>query len=287
MRRDVHTRTLNPLRRTAVVGLGLIALCAAGCSIIGSVTDVFNPPDSDGKGRTSLPPIRRASNVARLELVFVERPADDPLLREDKLLEGVDTVGGFRAAARTRLHDHGFRVGHSSSTPNDALETMLGLASSGAATADGSVRGRRIDRPAGGDTEVQTSPVQAELSVRLGGDDSIPKEFRNARCLFRVKVVEVGRGWATLQFTPEIHHGRMTYRRVATDGGWQGKTSQKIHHLFDHRFQMTLNTGEMAILTADPNQLDSAGARFFVTRDGSTPRQRVLIVRLADAVGGP
>ena len=268
-----------------VIAMGMIAVCLCGCTLLDRVTD-FNNPEHNHDGE--LPGIRRPVNSVGLELVFVERPVNDPLLKPARLWEGVDTVGELTQEVRKRLHDNGFRVGHSSSTPNDALETLLGLSSADphtpAPVARNQLAGRRIYRPVGGNTEIQTSRLFPEFIASPAEPDARRLEFQNARCLLRVKVLRVGKGWAELEFTPEIHHGRHVWRPMATGMGYQrGTTSQKVHHLYDHRFRLTLNVGEMAILTADPSDDETTGARFFAGSDG---KQRVIIVRVADIAAG-
>ena len=240
-------------RLIVAVSLGVGGVCAGGCGLFRrppSLEDISKPED---KGRATLPSIRRRAETVGLELVFVDRPASDPLLRESELWRGVDTVGELTQEVRNRLHKNGFRVGHSSSTPNDALETMLGLTTvHGESQSRENLTGTRIFRPKGGDTEIQTSRPHPEFLAQQSSPGERPLRFRNARCVFRVKILSAGKGWAKLEFTPEIHHGRHGWRPIATGDGWEGKTGQNAYRLFDHRFQITLNAGEMAILTADP-----------------------------------
>ena len=44
-----------------------------------------------------------------------------------------------------------------------------------------------------------------------------------------------------------------------------------------------MNVGEMAIITAAPDQLETMGDLFFCRDDHGIKKQRVLIVRVADA----
>ena len=111
--------------------------------------------------------------------------------------------------------------------------------------------------------------------------------MQNARCVLRVTAERLEDGWARLQFTPEIHHGRHRWRPIATGMGWRGSTSQKIYRFYDQRFSITLNTGEMAIITADSQQPASLASKFFIEGIGSNRVQRVLIVRLSDVATAP
>jgi|GEM_PF-347808 len=276
-------------------------LTCAGCSLFrfGWSDDVSTNGDPHAK-KPSLPAIRRSRDTVGLEIVFAERPVDDPLLADAALWEGVDTVGELKPETRKRLLRQGFKVGHMSATPNAAVESLLGLTSQSTGTrapvGRRQLAGQRIVRPLGGDTEVQTSryfpmftydglPRPSRSATALEGRRTGPDEpfrARNARCVLRVKVEQLDDGFARLQFTPEIHHGRMGWRPQATEMGLQGTTSQKIHYLYDQRFTMTLNTGEMAVLTADSALPDSLGNRFFIDGEPGSRTQRVLFIRLAD-----
>lgn len=264
----------------------------AGCSLLRfGWSDQFSDSNHPDSKKTSLPAIRRLRDTVGLEIVFAERPVDDPLLSNASLWEGVDTVGEIKPAVRKRLQRNGFKVGHMSATPNQAVESLLGLTSQSTGTRAPVGRmqlaGQRIVRPAGGDTEVQTSRYFPTISVQL--DDASPGPFRaqNARCVFRVKVQQLDDGFAKLEFTPEIHHGRLGWRPMATETGLQGTTAQKIQHFYDQRFSITLNTGEMAVITADASQTESLGALFFTDGDRGGRKQRVLFVRLADVAKSP
>ncbi|MFQ5730724.1 MAG: hypothetical protein ACE5KM_02095 [Planctomycetaceae bacterium] len=284
-----HNLAIRGSAAIAAIALGIVCSCA-GCSLLRTGwSDVDDRRGDTDKGSSHLPAIRRPGRSVGLEIVFVERPANDPLMSDRNLWEGVDTVGELAPEVRMRLRGSGFRVGHSSATPNEAIETMLGLTSADTGTrapvGREQLSGRRIYRPAGGETEVQTSRVYPEFVIPASDSRSPRLEFRNARCLFRVKVRQVANGWTELEFTPEIHHGRNGWRPIATGMGWQGTTSQKVHRLYDRRFRLTLNLGEMAILSAGPKQPDSTGSRFFLDGKGPGGKQRVLIVRVADIAG--
>ncbi|GAB4155112.1 MAG: hypothetical protein Tsb009_31890 [Planctomycetaceae bacterium] len=264
----------------------------SGCHLFeeGAVTSrFFGNQENWGK---KLPRIPRAANTLKLELLFVERPADDPLLKDDQLWEGVDTVGDMEPLVRKRLLANGIRVGLSSSTPNRAVETLLGLE----ADRDGAaapvnpkkLSGRRIVRPDGGETVVQVSHILPESRVSIVKDDGVRvKDFALARCVMRIKIEQLQEGWAKLDFLPEIHHGRHGYRPVYSNEGLKGTTSQNIYRLYSLGFPLKLNVGEMAILTSSTTQAESVGGQFFLRGEGGNRLQRVLIVRLVDIKKSP
>jgi len=262
-----------------------------GCRLFErNVSRMADSPNISSSSQTSLPTVRRMPETVGLEIIFAKRPVDDPLLSDEQLWQGVDTVGALRPELRLRLQRNGLQVGHASSAANPAIETMLGLTSEStgirAPVDSRKLVGRRVIRPVGGFTEVETNHPVRKLHFTLDDQDeqqdepdSQPLEFENARCVLRVKAERLQDGWAKLEFTPEIHHGRLGWRPMATEVGWKGTTSQKVHRLYHHRFSLTLNTGEMAVITGNHNRPGSLGARFFLDGNGM---QRVLFVRLAD-----
>lgn len=272
-------------RRDAVVALLAMALGSGGCSLfskgLSSVRLETQPVNNSTSG---IPKIPRAADTVQLEMLFVERPVDDPLLGE-QLWEGMDIVGDDPVVRKRNLAN-GIRVGHSSATPNRAIETLLGLTNDGgdAAPVDWKkLTGRRVIRPSGGDTVAQTSPYRAESTVKIVGDEGVRvKDFHMARCVMRIKAQRLQEGWATLEFLPEIHHGQRRFRPISSESGWKGGTSQKIHRLYSQRFSLTLNVGDMAVISADNRMPDSLGGHFFMAGEPGDQVQRVLIVRLID-----
>jgi hypothetical protein len=113
-------------------------------------------------------------------------------------------------------------------------------------------------------------------------DGAEPKEFRDARFVFRVKAERDQDGWARIEFLPEIHHGEYRLRRVPGGVGFQLRTSQDVYPLYSQRFSLMLNVGEMAVITTDGENSASVGGHFFLG-DGANARvQRVLVVRLSN-----
>ena len=275
----------NVSRRDAIIALLACTLTGGGCSLLNkglSSVGLDSRPTNDST--SGIPKIPRAADTVQLEMLFVERPVDDPLLGE-QLWEGMDVVGDD-PVVRKRLLANGIRVGHSSATPNRTIETLLGLTTDGGAAApvdEKKLTGRRVVRPSGGDTVAQTSPFRSQSTVKIVGDDGVlMKDFQTARCVMRIKAKSLQKGWATLEFLPEIHHGQRRYRPMSSEAGWSGGTSQKIHRLYSQRFSVTLNVGDMAVISADNLMPGSLGGHFFMAGDQGDQVQRVLIVRLTD-----
>ena len=109
------------------------------------------------------------------------------------------------------------------------------------------------------------------------------KKFHNARCLFRVEAKRLQDGWVTLKFIPEIQHGSETFRPTAGRLKWQMTTSQAKHPLYEQQFELTLNMGEMAMITSQGEAPHSLGTQFFTeSKQDKEAVQRLLVVRLVD-----
>lgn len=231
-----------------------------------------------------LRPLGPSGAAVQVEIVFVERAVSDPLLGK-YLWQEVDQIGALEPSSRTTLQENGFRVGVAASTPPQALQALLDLKANAPEDA-GQLVGRRVAIRSGGETNIQASRLYSQCSVPVRTvDDVRNQDYENARCVFRVKLNRLQDGWARLEFLPEIHHGRRRRRREATQTGWQFQTTQEIEPLYSQRFKLKLNRGEMVVLTADRNQPDSLGWRFFVGPNADARTQRLLVIRLADIAG--
>jgi len=268
--------------------VGLFA-CAFSCVTLTVGCALFLPPDVSttvDAQRPLLPPLRPTPDAIQLQVLFVDRPVDDPVVTQ-LLWQEVDQVGAVPPAMRSVLKDNGLRVAQSGSNVPPTLQTLLGLASDisqvppmDAAT----MSGRQLSLLSGQDSEIAVNDAQESCIVRfqLNGEQET-LEFPQARCLLRVRPVRVQDGWVKLEFTPEIHHGDSRLRHTPGDEGWMFRGGQKVDVRHALKFQLTLNTGEMAIVGTAEGDDDTLGRRFFRhERDGQT-QQRLLVVRISDA----
>lgn len=235
---------------------------------------------------TVLKPLGAPRTAIQVEVVFVERPAGDPLMGE-ALWRELDQVGALDLPIREGLKRNGFRIGISSSSPPRSLQTLLGLAIEipDASSSEDAKRlvGRRIALTSGSETEIQTSPLFESCSVTSwNGESSAENSYQNARCLFRLKAQKVQDGWAKLELIPEIHHGDNRLRHTATTAGWGLKTTQEMEPFYAQKFELTLNQGEIAVVAPMGDDRKTLGSHFFVGNEKGEKVQRVLIVRLAD-----
>jgi hypothetical protein len=263
--------------------------CAFGCLSLGVGCALFAPSDGPAKVETSrpvLPPLRPAADAVQLQVLFVDRPADDPLVTH-QLWQEVDQVGAAAPALRTVLHDNGLRVAQSGASLPPALQTLLGMKGETVPTGltDSSTNmGRQISLRSGQDSEILVNETLPACQVRYrfsSGEDTV--DFPPARCVLRVRPTRLQDGWVKLEFTPEVHYGDSLMRHTPTEEGWALRGGQKIEVRHALKFQLTLNSGEMAVVGLAAGEPDTLGQRFFQSEQDGRAQQRLLVVRLADA----
>ncbi|WP_417385029.1 hypothetical protein [Gimesia sp.] len=282
---------LLPLRSClAVVTLVLLVVKISGCALMEESAVFGLKKYAEKQTVNKLPAIPVSQDAMQVEIVFIERPVTDPLLGS-ALWNEVDEIGAIELLNQENLNQNGLRVGHVSSVPPMALQTLLGLKShlGGLSREDESLllSGRRLMLRSGVPTDIQTSDFYDKCSLKLlTGDDEEPeevKEFEQARCVMRVKAHKVQDGWAKLEFTPEVHYGAQQLRRTPTTIGWQLENRQNTSPFYNQKFEVTLNVGEMAIITAtDGVKQNSAGHLFFRGEGSKADIQKILVVRLSN-----
>ena len=229
-----------------------------------------------------LPPIVAPRESVQLDVLFIDRPQNDALLT-GMLWREVDQIAGRTASERRNLKGHGWRVGHAGSHPPRALEELLELSSDKPQVIDETRRlvGRRIALVTGSEFPIDVTNVLPELRFTSSSDGNI-RSYSNAKCVLKTRLEREQDGWVRLHFLPEIHHGRAWLRPVATSEDWTNRRQQDIEPLYDQQFSMSLNLGEMAVITAETMAKDSTGAAFFRSLDDTGRLQRLLVVRVAD-----
>ncbi len=225
-----------------------------------------------------------------LDVAVARRPVTDPLLK--LIWDDVDEVGVLTHEEREQLNANGFRVGVAGSGIPSALQTML----------RDSVQPQRSVMPASGssrllpgashltlfhgqDTLVEITGLQHEISFSEITDDRDEAEltsYENARCVFRVTVEKIQDGWVRVRFLPEIHHGSTANRPVFGDAGLQYKATQRIQPLYRYQFELTLNSGEVAIVGAADDTENRAGTRFFTTEEAGQQMRRLITIRFVE-----
>ncbi len=270
--------------------LAFLVVKISGCALMEEGALLGLGKYAEKRTAQKLPSIPVSQDAMQVEIVFIERPIVDPLLGST-LWNEIDEVGAIELMDQESLKQNGFRVGHVSSVPPMALQTLLGLKSNlgDVNKKDESLllSGRRLMLRSGVPTDIQTSGFYEKCSLQLFEDDKEEllevKEFEQARCVMRVKAHKVQDGWARLEFTPEIHYGAQQLRRTPTNIGWQLENRQNTTPLYNQKFEVTLNVGEMTVITAtDELMPDSAGQLFFRGQGPKSKIQKLLVVRLSN-----
>ena len=232
-----------------------------------------------------LPPLPVPRDSVEVEIVFIDRPAGDPLLGK-ALWREVDQVGTLSAEQRAALREAGIQVGHVGSSPPDVLQSLLNLADDEAERKRREANGiprtaaRRVVLPAGSDTEITASEPVPVRDVDL--PDGRHLELTDVHGMLRLRAERSQDGWARLDVLPELHHGQTKTRPFAAATGWMYRTTQEVLPCFAQRFAANLNVGEVLIITADRDRPGTLGQYLFQFEDGTGPKQRVVVVRLAE-----
>lgn len=261
------------VRRLLIGWLLLFSLTPTACT-------VFNAPTESIRERAAhLPPVPKSLDALELEILYVDRPLDDPLLGT-ALWKEVDQISNLSPEMRGMLRSNGIRFGHVSSTPPRALQALIQLSEDG-----NSLSRQQFTIPTGADTAIETSPIYPERVFSVSRhEEPSSQTYENARCVLRVTGERLQDGWAKLDFLPEVHHARHVVRPVAGNTALELRTAQDIAPFYAQRFAITLNAGDLLLLTVDresPQFAGSIGQHFFLGARGDARMQRLLIVRLA------
>lgn len=242
-------------------------------------------PSSPSATAFKLPTLVAPRDSVEVDIVFVDRPVNDPLLGKT-LWREVDQVGTLSADQRAALRDAGLLVGHVGSSPPEALQSLLNLADEDHERQRREANGipktaaRRVALPGGADTEIWSNEPVAQRAIDLPEGKHL--ELTNVRGVLRLKAERSQEGWARLDFTPELHHGQTGTRPFAAATGWIYRTTQEVIPCFAQRFSAYLNVGEMLVLTCDRDRSGTLGQSLFQFEDSTGPKQRLVVVRLAD-----
>lgn len=260
------------------LALALLAAAApllyGGCALLAE-----SKPD---RHTAALPPVPAARDAIELEIIFVERAIDDPLIGP-ALWRELAEIGGVSADERAVLRQNGFRVGYASSQPPQSLQTVLGLATTQFAEEDSLLSGRRLVMRSGAETEVlMNAAAYPACDVSIHAGERREQAYRNALCKFRVKGTKLQDGWARIEFVPEIHYDEERARPQPATGGWELQYGRKVDPLTALRFSVDVSLGEFAVITAEGRDPTTLGQYFFRSDDPDAKTQRLLIVRLAD-----
>jgi hypothetical protein len=259
-------------------------ISAGGCQFF-----TRNPTQETTANRPLLSPLMPAKDAIQLDVLMIDRRADDPLIGL-RLWQEIDQVGAVPIETRELLLQNGCLVGHAGATPPVTLLKLLGMASE----TDGvllsaekpnpkKMTGRTYSLRSGTETEIQISDPMPDCDVKLvESTRSRTAHFDQVRCVINMKPIRLQDGWVRVEFLPEIHHGELRMRPTPTDAGWGLKSAQNVEACAPQKFAVTLNVGESAVISAAAGSEETLGDVFFRRDQNGEERQRILVVRLAD-----
>lgn len=276
----------------------LLLLCWGYCALALVGCELFRKSPAElSNAESKLPGLKIPPDSMELEVLVVERPVGDRLLG-DFLWKEVDTNLNMEPGEQRDLQRNGFQVGVAGAHPPVALQQLLEMRAKPIegeiATVqddDQRLHGSRFYRRSGEEVEIQINDtphvgLKFNLFANHGSKDPTVKEFVDARCKYRVTVKREQRGWARLDFIPEVHYGVDQLRPAPGANDWELKSQSNIDKLLPQRFTVILNTGDMVLVTGNPTASGTVGHRFFTGPEGQDGVQRMLIIRLAHMAAG-
>ena len=252
----------------------LMSVAAAGCAMFDNEAVVRS---SDG---LLLPPLTAPPDAVQLQLVFIERPVNDPLLG-GCLWDELDQLAGVPHDRRLSLLENGFRYGMSGSQPPPTLSELLkvGLAGEYDDPA-GFVNNHQVAMRDGASTDAMVTHEPTDWTVDLvRGGRPQQRVFEDARGFLRIEVAEVQDGWVEVRVSPEVHHGALAVRHEAGDDGWSLSQTCEIEPVPETSFTVHMNVNEMLVMSAADASGARAGNRFFRREDDGRLMQRVFVLR--------
>lgn len=259
--------------------LACVCLCAvSGCAIFGKDQSVAKAANEN-----MLPQLKAPMGAIQLEVMFVERPVNDPLLGRS-LWSEMDLMAGIPADRLMELYENGFRIGLAGTEPPPTLAALL---DAGRIEDYDEVTGfwtnRRVALRRGAKTDVFCSNDPRPWSIDLSTNGTKEQaEFDKALGVLHIDLEDIRDGWVKLHIQPEVHHGEEAARREATENSWSLSSGKKVKTLNSTGFDVHLSLNEMLVISADDSAKGKAGNHFFRREDDGRLMQRVVLLRVAD-----
>ncbi|MBD3674543.1 MAG: hypothetical protein HUJ26_13560 [Planctomycetaceae bacterium] len=220
-----------------------------------------------------------------LEVAHLEQPLSD-ISMIDLVWKEVDVIGATDARTRKKLKENGLRVGIAGPNIPRTLAHMLEVDAvwreERSEGRQGSTAQSVVVFP-GEPTHLHTGAVMPSCTIdvpRAKGREKL--ELKNVNCQFQIEAEQLQDNWVELHLIPEIHHDAESLRRVATEEGWQFQNSQKVLPVYDQKFTLTLNQGEVAVISASEFKPGTLGHAMFIGDGEDDQIQRMIVIRLSD-----
>lgn len=251
--------------------LPTVTCAVAGCAIL-------NIDHRQKDSRPALPPIVKPKDALSLEVQYIELGADNPLIGE-ALWRQLDEAGAIKShEVRARIRSAGLRVGLAGSNAPQTLRAAATEHNSGSSAGI-----QTLTLLAGQETTLEAAQINQPFELRThgaAGERITP--YENARCILRLSAERQQTGWVRLRVQPELHHGPSSIMPKATDGSWKLEQGQKIDPLYEQKFEVELNIGELVVVGPQGAANDTVGGCFFRTGQPPANSERILVIRIAD-----
>ena len=267
--------TARPLTRRRVLR------SVVGCAMLGLGTGCTSLLQTSSTDTVDLPPVPMPPSTVQLELLFLERPVNDPLLGRP-LWSEMDQLAGIPAERRLALSENGFRLGFCGTEAPPTLASLMSDVEPDAYdTNDGLRAGRRVALRQRAGTAIKTTRMRRSWEIDLFRDGkATPAAFATATGLIRVGLDGISDGFAEIRFTPEVHYGEPIAQATPGAVGWELTTRQSVETLSEASFVLRMSLGEILVLSADDSAPERLGNQFFRFEDEGRLMQRVLVVRI-------
>ena len=272
----IRKRRRPPTRRTPYA----LAWCALLLAFAGftSGCELFKTGMPHAADRPVLSPLVAPKDGIQLEVYFVERPRGDVLVGE-ALWSGVEEGGGIDAPTCVRLRNAGLRCGLTPSNPPRQIRAIVSDNETGSAAQQ--TRFQEFTLLSGDSAELEAAVYNSPIEFHTPGPQGeSTRQYDSARCVLRVSAERDQEGWVRLQILPEIHHGKSTVRRIASDQQWTFQKSQEVDELWRQRLDLQMNLGEILVLGAARNEPGSIGELFFFDENGDSGTEREVVIRV-------
>ena len=225
-----------------------------------------------------LKPLPQMRDGIRLEVFCVDRHVGDPRIGES-MWKSVSQGGSLDPSTINRLNQTGFRFGTVPTIPPASLQSLY-LANQ-PESAERTLY-QSLEFPTGGHAIVEVMTLPEGMDVVIpGADGDRTLTLQSAKAVLRVRADKIVDGWARLEVVPEIHHGKILNRWVAGERDWLMRNSQEVVPLYQLKFHVELNRGEMAVIGLH-EQTKSPLGRLFFRNQIEGQLERVMLIRLAD-----
>jgi hypothetical protein len=264
------------MRHCHLVVLVLLA-GALGCiGVSAQRSESLKPAPALGSGNFG----PTGEDVVQMEIALLEQPAGDRFLNYD-LWEGADEQG-VNLEFKPVLEANGFRVCQVGGLPPARLQALLTSPCS-------CPEPHRVQTHAGTPTPVLLGAARPRCAFRLEQDGGKEVVLEQAQCLLRVVPTLADEGRIVLRFTPEVQHSQATrvLQSEKDPAGelrwtWEEKRPSQVYEWL--AWEVTVGPHEYVAVGTRLSRPDTLGHRCFLTEDGETPRQRLLVIRAARLV---